>query len=186
MPKKTRNKKYKPITVRIGPYYSEEQRRQCEAQLNDVALYVECTLPTGNATNHEIDWIEDVLIWAIGLIHQRFEGLDQQELSDVLPVIVEGKHALDALIDRKYVKKAARFIATGDELRAISAAFAIIIPMLKEAMTLSPRRTMNEFDWAHRKAIQNLKKTEREMQKVELTRQELAGLEVDYEKEKEG
>lgn len=160
--KKKRDKKYKPIAVRVGPYYSEEQRRQCEAQLNDVALYVECTLPTGNATNHEIDWIEDVLIWAIGLIRQRFEELDQQELADALPVIVEGKHALDTLIDRKYVKKTTRFIATGDELRAISAAFAIIIPMLKEAMTLAPLKTMKEFDWAHRKALENLKKTERE------------------------
>lgn len=160
--KKKRDKKYKPITVRVGPYYSEEQRRQCEAQLNDVALYVECTLPTGNATNHEIDWIEDVLIWAIGLVHQRFETLDQLELSEVLPILTNGKHALDALIDRKYEKKTTRFIATGDELKAISAAFAIIIPMLKEAMTLSPRRTMNEFDWAHRKALKNLKKTERE------------------------
>lgn len=160
--KKKRDKKYKPTTVRVGPFYDEAQRQKTESQLNDVALYVECTLPTGNATNHEIDWIEDVLIWAIGLIHQRFEGLDQQELSDVLPVIVEGKHALDALIDRKYEKKTTRFIATGDELRAISAAFAIIIPMLKEAMTLAPRRTMNEFDWAHRKALENLKKTERE------------------------
>lgn len=159
--KKKRDKKYRPTIVRVGPYYSEEQRQKTEAQLNDVALYVECTLPMGNATNHEIDWIEDVMNWAIGLIYQRFEALDQQELSEVLPVLINGKHALDTLIDRKYEKKTTRFIATGDELKAISAAFAIIIPMLKEAMRLSPRRTMNEFDWAHRKALQNLKKTEK-------------------------
>lgn len=161
MPKKTRNKKYKPITVRIGPYYSEEQRRQCEAQLNDVALYVECTLPTGNAADHEIDWIEDILNWALGLLHQRYKRLDAEELQEVGPIIVEGRHALNNLIDRKNEGKTTKYVGTGDELRAISAAFAIIIPMLKEAMTLAPRRTMNEFDWAHRKAIQNLNKAEK-------------------------
>lgn len=162
MSKKKRDKKYKPITVRVGPYYSEEQRRQCESQLNDVALYVECTLPSGNATDHEIDWIEDVLNWALGLLHQRYKRLDTEELQEVGSIILAGRHALNNLIDRKNEGKTMRFIATGDELNAISAAFAIIIPMLKEAMTLSPRRTMNEFDWAHRKAIENLKKTERE------------------------
>lgn len=160
--KKKRNKKYKPTTVRVGPFYDEAQRQKTESQLNDVALYVECTLPSGNATDHEIDWIEDILNWALGLLHQRYERLDAEELQEVGPVIIAGRHALNSLIDRKNEGKTTKYIASGDELRAISAAFAIIIPMLKEAMELSPRRTMNEFDWAHRTAFQNLQKTERE------------------------
>lgn len=160
--KKKRDKKYRPTTVRVGPYYDEAQRQKTEAQLNDVALYVECTLPMGTATDHEIDWIEDVSNWALGLLQQRYEHLDPEELREVGPIILAGKHALNSLIERKNEGKTTKYIGTGDELKEISAAFAIIIPMLKEAMRLAPRRTMNEFDWAHRKAIQNLKKTEKE------------------------
>ena len=61
--KNTRKKAYRPRQVKIGPYWPADQQADVEDKLTKVALYVESTLPTGAATEQQIDWIEDVFIW---------------------------------------------------------------------------------------------------------------------------
>lgn len=99
--KNTRKKAYRPRQVKIGPYWPADQQADVEDKLTKVALYVESTLPTGAATEQQIDWIEDVFIWFLGMLYKRHRHLDRQEVSEAGRLAMDGKHALEAIIDRE-------------------------------------------------------------------------------------
>ena len=61
--------------------------------------------------------------------------------------------------DRQLKGQTKGFVATGDEIKIISQAFAIIIPTLKEAVALAPHKTLNEFTWAYERAKEKLKRS---------------------------
>lgn len=96
--KNTRKKAYRPRQVKIGPYWPADQQADVEDKLTKVALYVESTLPTGAATEQQIDWIEDVFIWFLGMLYKRHRHLDRQEVSEAGRLAMDGKHALEAIM----------------------------------------------------------------------------------------
>ena len=160
--KKARTKKYHPKTVKVGPYWSPEAQADVEAKLTQVALYVESSLPAGTLTDHQMDWIEDTLNWFLALLYKRYKNLAQQEIDEVGPIAMAARKAVNAINDRKINGQTAGFVATGDEIKVISQAFAIIIPTLKEAVTLAPYKTLSEFTWAYQRANERLKRKNNE------------------------
>lgn len=157
MPKsksKRTNRRYHPRPARVGPFYGPEQEQLHRDRLNDVALYVECALPAGTLTDQQIDWVEDYLNWGLGILLKRQGHLEQSELNEAGPVLLAGRKALTAVINRKQ-RRGSAYIASGDEIRAISSAFAIVVPLIRDAMQISPRRALNEFFWSHQTAIRN-------------------------------
>lgn len=157
--KKTRAKKYHPKTVKVGPYWPAEAQADVEAKLTQVALYVESSLPAGTLTDQQMDWIEDTLNWFLGLLYKRYEHLNQQEINEVGPIAMAARKAINDISDRQLKGQTKGFVATGDEIKAISQAFAIIIPTLKEAVALAPHKTLNEFTWAYERAKEKLKRS---------------------------
>lgn len=117
--KSKRGKKYNPKKeIRLPAYYTEEEKQRWHEKLTSIALFVECTLPSGHATREQVDWIEDMLIWSISIVYKRKEKLDEEEVMDVMPVLIEGKRAITQVIDRKLTKNSTAFVATGDELES--------------------------------------------------------------------
>lgn len=129
--KKTRAKKYHPRTVKVGPYWP------AEAQAD----------------------VEDTLNWFLGLLYKRYEHLNQQEINEVGPIAMAARKAINDISDRQLKGQTKGFVATGDEIKIISQAFAIIIPTLKEAVALAPHKTLNEFTWAYERAKEKLKRS---------------------------
>lgn len=165
MPKsksKRKNKVYRPRTIKVGPYWTPQQQANIEEKLRRVAMFVEVTLPAGTATFWQMDWIEDTLNWFLGMLYKRFKHLDQRELNEVGPLLIDARHAINAIMDRKESGQTSGYIATGDELRTISEAFAVIIPTLKKAVALSPHTCMKEFDWAQNRANEKLRRKQNE------------------------
>lgn len=157
--KKTRAKKYHPRIVKVGPYWPAEAQADVEAKLTQVALYVESSLPAGTLTDQQMDWIEDTLNWFLGLLYKRYEHLNQQEINEVGPIAMAARKAINDISDRQLKGQTKGFVATGDEIRIVSQAFAIIIPTLKEAVALAPHKTLNEFTWAYERAKEKLKRS---------------------------
>lgn len=87
--KSKRNKAYRPRTIKVGPYWTPEQQANIEEKLRRVAMFVEVTLPAGTATFWQMDWIEDTLNWFLGMLYQRFKHLDQSELNEVGPLLID-------------------------------------------------------------------------------------------------
>lgn len=160
--KNTRKKAYRPRQVKIGPYWPAEQQADVEDKLTKVALYVESTLPTGAATEQQIDWIEDVFIWFLRMLYKRHKHLDPQEVGEVGKLAMDGKHALKAIIDRMWAGQTHGYVATGEELKLISQACAVMIPTLKEAVRLAPWTSFNEFNWSQNRADEKLRRKQNE------------------------
>lgn len=160
--KNTRKKAYRPRQVKIGPYWPADQQADVEDKLTKVALYVESTLPTGAATEQQIDWIEDVFIWFLGMLYKRHKHLDRQEVSEAGRLAIDGKHALEAIIDRKWAGQTHGYVTTGEELKLISQACAVMIPTLKEAVRLAPYTSFNEFNWSQNRADEKLRRKQNE------------------------
>lgn len=165
--KSKRNKPYRPRTIKVGPYWTPEQQANIEEKLRRVAMFVEVTLPAGTATFWQMDWIEDTLNWFLGMLYRRFKHLDQSELNEVGPLLIDARHAINAIMDRKESGQTSGYIATGDELKTISQAFAVIIPTLKKAVSLSPHTCMKEFDWAQNRANEKLRRKQNEKKRTE-------------------
>ena len=160
--KNTRKKAYRPRQVKIGPYWPADQQADVEDKLTKVALYVESTLPTGAATEQQIDWIEDVFIWFLGMLYKRHKHLDRQEATEAGRLAMDGKHALETIIDRKWAGQTHGYVATGEELKLISQACAVMIPTLKEAVRLAPYTSFNEFNWSQNRADEKLRRKQNE------------------------
>lgn len=83
------------------------------------------------------------------------------------PLLIDARHAINAIMDRKESGQTSGYIATGDELKTISEAFAVIIPTLKMAVALSPHTCMKEFDWAKNRANEKLRRKQNEKKRTE-------------------
>lgn len=165
--KKKRNKVYRPRPIKVGPYWPKEEQASVEEKLTNVAMYIEVSLPAGTATEQQIDWIEDTFIWFLGMLYKRYKHLDKQELNEVGTLALNAKHALQSVIDRKWSGQTQGYVATGEELKLISQAASVIIPTLKEAVSLAPNTSLNEFTWAQNMANEKLRRKQNEKKRTE-------------------
>lgn len=157
--KKKRDKTYHPRPVKI-PAWSMERIKHIEKQLETANLLVELTLPAGKLTDGDFDLIEDTLNWGIAIIYKRYKHLDPEELNQGEPLVKTARVVLNAIYDRKLEGKTQGFIATGDELKVLSDTFAMIAPMIKEALRLGPKTALQEYSWACKRAVTNAMKNQ--------------------------
>lgn len=161
--KKTRNKKYRPHPVKTN-FWSQKWYEDTHRKLDTAALLAELTLPKGKLTSKDIDLLEDTVNWGIGIISKRYKGLDAEELLETEPIIIAGREALSAIIARKYSGQTQGFIAKGDEVNTIRECLSILVPLVKDAIAVTPGQAIREFNWTLRLAAANQKKDQKEKQ----------------------
>ncbi|GAB1826782.1 hypothetical protein [Turicimonas sp. TL08] len=159
--KKKRDKPYRPHPVRISGW-STERIKHIEKQLDTANLLVELTLPAGKLSENDFDLVEDTVNWGIAIIFKRYKNLDQTELNQGEPLIRAAREVLNAIYDRKSEGKTQGFVATGDELKVLSDTFAMIVPMIKEALKLGPKTALQEYAWSCKRAVTNAQKAKEE------------------------
>ena len=155
--KSKRGKTYRPRPVKVGPYVTAEFLADAKDRINNVLLIIETQLPAGACTDAEMDVIEDLLNWGLGILDRRKKHLDPGELAEFGPIILEARAALSAVFHRHNTGASSGYVCTGDELQAIRAGFDIVGPMIKEALELSAYQTICEFEWARGLAVQHTK-----------------------------
>lgn len=174
--KKPRNKKYRPHPVKSN-FWSQEWYEDTHRKLDTAALLAELTLPKGKLSEKDIDLLEDTVNWGIGILFHRYKKLDVEELLAAEPVILAGREALSAVIDRKLSGVTHEYVAKGDEINVIRDCLSILVPLIKDAIAVTPGQAMREFKWslrvgfANQKEFQKKKNLEQQEQEKGLTQE---------------
>ncbi|WP_281523797.1 hypothetical protein [Turicimonas muris] len=161
--KKPRNKKYPTKLVKRN-FWTKEWYEVTHRKLDTAALLAELTLPKGKLSEKDIDLLEDTVNWGIAILFHRYKKLDVEELLAAEPVILAGREALSAVIDRKLSGVTHEYIAKGDELNVIRDCLSILVPLIKDAIAITPEQAMREFKWTLRVAATNQKKSQKRKQ----------------------
>lgn len=144
-------KKYVPNIRHMHPSRMIELKRQLHEMLQNILLPIHTSLPFGTATPKQISRMADVFSWAVNTIEVRRKHLDPKEIEDCNPVLKAGQDALTAIVGRACGMKVERFTASGDEIRALADAFAIVRQIIEDAIEEHPLRAFREYEDALRK-----------------------------------
>lgn len=150
-------KKYKPRRIVLnGCFYTKETINELKDIINNLALVVFTTLPSGRASDANMHEIEDLLNWiGMMLFDRKWKG-QEQEAREFTNRQIEALYALAAIVERKKVGKTSGYVAKAEELKVIQEVCSDGVALLKEGMEVAPERTTREFLAARQLAREQL------------------------------
>lgn len=150
-----KNKKpRKPYKARdihvIGCYYPPTMVNRVKSLITNVQLTAEMVLPRGSATDNQMYEIQDLLNW-IGFMIVDRKWPHPEQVPQVTQTHYEALHAYSRTVQRKRKRDEAEpginhgYVCTADDLRTIQDVCTDLGNVLKEALELSPQRTVAQF-----------------------------------------
>lgn len=147
---KKRNKPYRPKDVRIRLGISQEDLNGMYNIIDKASLIATIKLPNGTATDDDLHWIQDALMWTRVSINERHrmrhEHFDEAELMQFLEVLNEGTIAYAEVVGRFREFKTSAYTPRAEELKAIVDAMAMCRDYLRDRAENCPCALLTEWD----------------------------------------
>lgn len=147
---KPRNKPYQPKEVRIRLGITKEDLDGMNNIIDKASLIATIKLPSGTATDTDLHWIQDALMWTRVSINERYkkrhEHFEEAELMQFLEVLNEGTIAYAEIVGRFREFKTSAYTPRAEELKAIVDAVAMCRDYLRERVSSCPCAALTEWD----------------------------------------
>ncbi len=127
------------------PFIHKEDIESLKGIFSEVGLVIEFSLLRGNVTYSDMSSIHDFFNWMGFVLQKRYE-----EFADgIQEAVLLQRNAVEAVVEisrRSLKREDHRYIATGDEIKAIREAYAVFNDYLHKGLDETPLTLVRDFE----------------------------------------
>lgn len=127
------------------PFIQKEDIESLKGIISEIGLVIEFSLLRGNVTHRDMSSIHDFFNWMGFVLQKRYE-----EFADgIQEAVLLQRDAIEAVVEisrRSLKREDHRYIATGDEIKAIREAYAVFNDYLQKGLDETPLTLVHDFE----------------------------------------
>lgn len=127
------------------PFIQKEDIENLKDILNEIGLVIEFSLLRGTVTHKDMSAIRDFFNWMGFVLQKRYEEF-ADGIQEAILLQQDAVLAVVSLCQRTLERNDQRYIATGDEIKAIREAYSVFNDYLQRGLDETPLTLVRDFE----------------------------------------